>query len=100
MVNPLAFWDSSYQFFCNSFIMPLWIKKAKQIGLIWEDMNKPNRERNVAGSGGIIVILGTLVGIFFYIAIQTFYFKSSDGTTIQIFAIISSLIFGSWSWFN
>ena len=52
-------------------------------------MNK-QREKNVAGSGGIVAVLATLIGIFLYIAIQTFYFKSSEDT-IQIFAIISSL---------
>lgn len=92
MVEPLLFGTILISFFVTLLIMPLWIKKAKQIGLIWEDMNKPNRERNVAGSGGVIVILGTLVGIFLYIAIRTFYFKSSDGgTSVQIFAIVSSL---------
>jgi UDP-N-acetylglucosamine--dolichyl-phosphate N-acetylglucosaminephosphotransferase len=92
MVEPLLFGTILISFFVTLLIMPLWIKKAKQIDLVWEDMNKPKRERNVAGSGGVIVILGTLVGIFLYIAIRTFYFKSSDGgTLVEIFAIVSSL---------
>ncbi len=92
MVEPLLFGTILISFFVTLLIMPMWIKKAKQIDLVWEDMNKPKRERNVAGSGGIIVILGTLVGIFLYIAIRTFYFKSpDDGTLILIFAIVSSL---------
>jgi UDP-N-acetylglucosamine--dolichyl-phosphate N-acetylglucosaminephosphotransferase len=73
-------------------IVPFWIRKAKQIGLLWEDMNKPKREKNVAGSGGITVVIGAMIGIFLYIAIQTFYFKSSDGISIQIFAMISMLL--------
>jgi len=72
--------------------MPFWIKKAKQIGLVWEDMNKSNKERNVAGSGGIAFVVGALIGIFMYVAIQTFYFKSSDGILIQIFALTSMLL--------
>jgi len=72
--------------------MPAWIRKAKQIDLIWEDMNKLPREKNVAGSGGIAVVLGIIVGIFLYIALQTFYFKSIDGTLIKIFAIICSIL--------
>jgi UDP-N-acetylglucosamine--dolichyl-phosphate N-acetylglucosaminephosphotransferase len=72
--------------------MPAWIRKAKQIDLIWEDMNKLPREKNVAGSGGIAVVLGAMVGIFLYIALQTFYFKSIDGTLIKIFAIICSIL--------
>jgi UDP-N-acetylglucosamine--dolichyl-phosphate N-acetylglucosaminephosphotransferase len=71
--------------------MPFWIKKAKQIGLVWDDMNKIESKKNVAGSGGIIVVIGAIIGIFLYIAIQTFYFKTSNGNSLQIFAIISSL---------
>jgi UDP-N-acetylglucosamine--dolichyl-phosphate N-acetylglucosaminephosphotransferase len=72
--------------------MPFWIKKAKQIGLIWEDMNKPGHEKNVAGSGGIVVVLSAIIGILIYIAIQTFYFKNSDGISIYLFAILSSVL--------
>ncbi len=78
-------------FFCTYLIIPFWIKKAKQIGLVWEDMNKPKSEKNVAGSGGITVVMGAMIGIFLYIAIQTFYFKSSDGVSIKIFAMLSTL---------
>jgi UDP-N-acetylglucosamine--dolichyl-phosphate N-acetylglucosaminephosphotransferase len=79
-------------FLSTLLVMPAWIKKAKQIDLIWEDMNKLPREKNVAGSGGIAVVLGAMVGIFLYIALQTFYFKSIDGTLIKIFAIICSVL--------
>jgi len=79
-------------FLSTLLVMPAWIRKAKQIDLIWEDMNKLPRERNVAGSGGIIVVLGAMVGIFLYIALQTFYFKNIDGTLIKIFAIICSVL--------
>jgi UDP-N-acetylglucosamine--dolichyl-phosphate N-acetylglucosaminephosphotransferase len=72
--------------------MPFWIKKAKQIGLVWEDMNKPKKEKNVAGSGGITVVMGAMVGIFLYIAIQTFYFKSLNGISLEIFAMLSTLL--------
>ena len=37
-------------FFITLFSIPAWIKKAKEIGLTWEDMNKKNRPRNVARS--------------------------------------------------
>ncbi len=91
MVQPLLFGAILISFLATLVTMPLWIRKAKQIGLLWEDMNKFNSGKDVAGSGGVVVILGTLVGIFIYIAIQTFYFKSPDGNLIDIFAIISSL---------
>ncbi len=90
-MEPLLFIIIFVSFFCTFLLMPYWIKKAKGIGLIWEDMNKPNKEKKVAGSGGIIVVLGTMIGIFLYIAIRTFYFKSSDGILIGIFAVLSSM---------
>jgi len=91
-MEPLILIIIFISFFCTYLIMPFWIKKAKQIGLVWEDMNKLKREKNIAGSGGIIVVVGSIIGIFLYIAIQTFYFKSSDGISISIFAMLSTLL--------
>jgi len=91
-MEPLILITIFASFFCTYLIMPFWIRKAKQIGLVWEDMNKPKSEKNVAGSGGIIVVIGSIIGIFLYIAIQTFYFKSTDGISISIFAMLSTLL--------
>ncbi|MCX6750085.1 MAG: glycosyl transferase family 4 [Candidatus Pacearchaeota archaeon] len=91
-MEPLILITIFVSFFCTYLIVPFWIRKAKQIGLLWEDMNKPKREKNVAGSGGITVVIGAMIGIFLYVAIQTFYFKSSDGISIQIFAMISMIL--------
>lgn len=91
-MEPLILVIIFISFFCTYLIVPFWIRKAKQIGLVWEDMNKPKRDKNVAGSGGITVVMGAMIGIFLYIAIQTFYFKSSDGISIQIFAILSTIL--------
>jgi len=91
-MEPLIIITIFISFFCTYLIVPFWIKKAKQIGLMWEDMNKPKKEMNVAGSGGITVVIGAMIGIFLYVAIQTFYFKSSDGISIQIFALVSTLL--------
>lgn len=71
--------------------MPFWIRKTKQIGLTWEDMHKKGHPKNVAGSGGIVAVLGAMIGIFLYVAIQTFYFKSTDGNLVNIFVILSSM---------
>lgn len=78
-------------FFCTFLIMPFWIRKTKQIGLVWEDINKFKSKKNIAGSGGLVVVLGAMIGIFTYIAIQTFYFKQTDGTLIGTFAILCSM---------
>jgi UDP-N-acetylglucosamine--dolichyl-phosphate N-acetylglucosaminephosphotransferase len=91
-MEPLILITIFVSFFCTYLTLPFWIRKARQIGLLWEDMNKPTREKNVAGSGGIIVVVGAMMGIFLYIAIQTFYFKSSDGISIQLFAMTITLL--------
>ncbi len=54
------------------FSMPLWIKKARQIKLVWKDMNKLSGEK-VAGSGGIMVLLGFIIGLFIFVAYRTFF---------------------------
>jgi len=78
-------------FFTGLFLIPFWIKKAKEIGLIWEDMNKPDHPKEVAGSGGIGVLLPFILGTLTYIAIKTFYFKSTDNI-IEIFASLSVIL--------
>lgn len=72
-------------------VMKYWIKKARQINLLWEDMNKFRAEK-VAGSGGVIVILAFVIGVLFYIAYIVFYLKSTDGVLIQIFALLTVIL--------
>lgn len=90
-MEPLLIIIIFLSFFCTFLIIPFWIRKTKEMGLIWEDMNKINSGRNVAGSGGIVVVLGAMIGIFAYVAVQTFYFKNYDGILTGIFAILSSM---------
>lgn len=71
--------------------MPAWIKKAKSINLAWPDMNKLAREK-VAGSGGIIAVLGFIMGILVFIAYRTFIVHSSM-FLVELLAMLSSVIF-------
>lgn len=48
------------------FILPHYIKKAKQVGITGQDIHKPGAP-DVAESGGVIVMLAYLVGLFFFI---------------------------------
>jgi len=78
--------------FCvGLFFIPFWIRKAREIGLLWEDMNKQDHSKNVAGSGGVSVFLAFIIGTMMYIAIKTFYFKSTDNL-IEIFASLSVIL--------
>lgn len=66
-----------------------WIKKCKQVGLLWEDMNKFGKPKNVAGSGGIVVLIGFLIGALTYVAFKTFIIGDSNSVSVQIFALLS-----------
>jgi UDP-N-acetylglucosamine--dolichyl-phosphate N-acetylglucosaminephosphotransferase len=66
-----------------------WIKKCKKVGLLWEDMNKFGKPKNVAGSGGIVVLIGFLIGVLTYVAFKTFIIGDGDSVSVQIFALLS-----------
>tara|TARA_Y100000034_G_scaffold136953_1_gene217553 strand:- start:9545 stop:10558 length:1014 start_codon:yes stop_codon:yes gene_type:complete len=72
--------------------LPKWIKKSKQAGLLWEDMNKPGHPKNVPSSGGVVVVLSFIIGVLSYIAIRTFFIDSINGITLEIFALISVIL--------
>ncbi len=77
-------------FFTVLFLAGVWIKKAKKIDLMWEDMNKHEKPK-IAGSGGVAVFLGFILGTLSYIAIKTFYFYSTDNL-VEIFASLSVVL--------
>jgi UDP-N-acetylglucosamine--dolichyl-phosphate N-acetylglucosaminephosphotransferase len=72
-------------------LLPKWIKKCNQVGLLWEDMNKFNRPK-IASSGGIVVVMSFVLGVLFYIAIRQFLFKDVDGVSLQIFSLLSVIL--------
>ncbi len=86
----LLFFPFIASFLLTIWILPSWIKRAKNAGLEGKDMNKHDR-RKVAEAGGVVVITGFLLGVMVYIALKTFYFKS-DGDTVKIFALLISVV--------
>ena len=91
MIDYLIIVPIFLSFFISLFFMPLWIRKAKQIGLMWKDMNKFHN-LEVAGSGGIIVVIAGVISILFFVAYNTFYLKNTSHF-IEIFAILTSILF-------
>lgn len=95
MVNVLILLSLALSFLTTFLTMPFWIKKTKQIGLVWTDMNKPSEggnRKNISGSGGIVVVLSFVLGVLFYIAVRTFSINFSDGVNLEIFALISMVL--------
>lgn len=92
MVNFLLLFSFVISFILTYITLPFWIAKAKRAGLVWEDMNKPKRPKNVAGSGGIVVVMSFVIGVLYYIAIRTFVFKDVNSITVEIFALLAVIL--------
>jgi len=92
MVEVLILLSLAISFFLTFSVLPFWIRKAKGVGLIWEDMNKPGHPKNVAGSGGIVVVLAFVIGVLYYIAVRTFVIKDPNGISLEIFALLSVVL--------
>lgn len=67
----------------------------KEIGLVWDDMNKISKNK-VSGSGGVIAVLGFVVGVLFYVAYRIFYLKAYNSFLVEIFALLGSVLLLGW----
>jgi len=76
-------------FFVTLFTLPIWIKRAKRIGLVGKNIHKLDRGE-IAEAGGIAVLFSFVLGALSYIAIKTFVLKTNI-TTIEIFALLSTI---------
>jgi UDP-N-acetylglucosamine--dolichyl-phosphate N-acetylglucosaminephosphotransferase len=76
-------------FLVTYFGLRSWIIKCKKVNLVWEDMNKFGKPKNVAGSGGIVVLIGFLLGALVYVAIRTFLTGRLDIVTLNIFSLLT-----------
>ncbi|OIO80952.1 hypothetical protein AUJ84_01920 [Candidatus Pacearchaeota archaeon CG1_02_32_132] len=91
MINYILVVPILLSFLISLLFTPFWIKKAKRIGLLWNDMNKTSKER-VAGSGGIITVLAFIIGILIFISYRTFVLKSND-FLIELLAMLVVVLF-------
>lgn len=91
MIDYRLFIPILVSFFVTLFLLPFWIRKSKQIGLMWDDMNKLHSEK-VAGSGGIIVALGFILGILLFIAYRIFYLENQT-LLVEVLATLVVLMF-------
>jgi UDP-N-acetylglucosamine--dolichyl-phosphate N-acetylglucosaminephosphotransferase len=75
---------------CVSFL-PMWIRACRKLGLVWEDMNKFGHPKDVASSGGVIVIMAFVLGVLSYIALKTFLF-GGQSKALEIFALLTVIL--------
>jgi len=78
-------------FLLTVLIMPKWIKTCRKIGLVWEDMNKFGHPKNVAASGGVVVVMSFILGVMTYLALKTFVF-GGQVKSLEIFALLSVIL--------
>jgi UDP-N-acetylglucosamine--dolichyl-phosphate N-acetylglucosaminephosphotransferase len=72
-------------------VLPAWIRKCREIDLLWEDMNKIGHPRNVASSGGIVIVMAFVLGVLTYIALKTFLFGGTVNA-LEAFALLSVIL--------
>jgi len=72
-------------------ILPYWIRKARQLGFLWEDMNKYKNPKKVASSGGVVVVMAFTIGVLYYIATRTFFSREAS-VNLEIFSILSVIL--------
>ncbi len=72
-------------------VLPIWIRICKKFGLLWEDMNKFGHPKNVASSGGVVVIMAFVLGVLSYLALKTFLFRGQI-KALEIFALLSVIL--------
>lgn len=90
MADVLLFIPILIALFVCFFLMSFWIRKAHQIGLIWDDMNKIKAPK-VAGSGGIITVLSFVLAVLLFVAYRVFIVKTSD-YVIESFALLTVIL--------
>ena len=91
MFIPPLFFAAVISFLLSAFVIPRWIERSKQHGLLVTDVQKlPNRK--IPFLAGLGVVFSAVVGILGYIAIQTFLFNEAANNTVLLAAIASLLI--------
>ena len=79
-------------FFVTLLFTQVWIQKAKAREFLWKDMNKYNSKKDIAASGGIVVVLSFVLGVLYYIGFKTFFSGIYNGEILSIFALLTVIL--------
>jgi len=94
-MEPLLFICFIISFLATLVATPYWIRIAHKTGIVGKDMHKTDK-RKVAELGGIVVVFGFILGVLFYIALNTFYFNyfhiESLERSIQLMASLVTIL--------
>ena len=75
-------------FFLSTLLTRFWITRAKRAGLLGMDMHKQNK-CNIAEIGGLPVFVAFLVGIFLYLGVRTFLFRTAEHNAVVLAGILT-----------
>jgi len=81
-------------FLITFFLVPTWIRRAKNAGIAGKDVHKES-DSLVAESGGVTVLVGFVLSVLVYVAIQTFYYNSTQNI-LEILALLSVVIMAAF----
>src|SRR3989338_6604739 len=90
-MNKLVLISLIIPFVFTFLFLPRWIKKCRQIGLVWEDMNKPAQPKNVVASGGVVIVMAFILGVLSFVAIHTFILSVNEAN-VSIFALLNVIL--------
>ncbi|MBI4148563.1 glycosyl transferase family 4 [Candidatus Woesearchaeota archaeon] len=90
MPTLLTYLSVVISFFSTLFILPYWIRRAREHHLLLVDVHKGDK-REVPGLGGLIVVFGIVMGVMAYTALHTFYYHNQKHALV-LFAATSSIL--------
>ncbi len=94
MVSYLLLTPLIISFIITLFLIPIWIRRAKNAGIAGRDVHKTS-DALIAESGGVNVLVGFVFSVLIYVAIQTFYYEST-ANILEILALISVVLMASF----
>ncbi|MFA6888203.1 MAG: hypothetical protein WC254_01780, partial [Candidatus Woesearchaeota archaeon] len=90
MPTPLTVSAIFVSFFITFFIIPYWIKRAKNAKLVGQDVHKIDKPL-IPELGGLCVVVGFLVSVLFFVATKIFVYHKQENV-MYIFATISAVL--------
>ena len=92
-MDPLLITVMLISFLTTLVIIPKWIRRAHLEGLTGKDMHKLDK-REIAEAGGIGILGGFIIGVFLYLALNTFYFHDQS-KILEILGLLGVLFFAA-----
>jgi UDP-N-acetylglucosamine--dolichyl-phosphate N-acetylglucosaminephosphotransferase len=91
LVNPWLPATTVLAFVVTLVAVPRWAVLARRAGQVGVDVHKVDRP-TIPEMGGVPVLLGFMLGLFFYIAVRTFVFFDAPGINSELLAVLCTVL--------